>query len=397
MLIVEPLFKIDKPHFHTNGGCLAVGYRLYTYYSGTDTPVAMYSSPSGTTTYQNPIVLDSRGEPSGQGIYADAGHKYKIILKDTTDSVVWSMDDVSPMGIGEIIVESGIENIVADTTNVDVTISQDGKTAYIGVEEPVVYITTQYTFAQVLEFVNHGILPILRHSFAEDNVRYLPLREVDTDINYMNFAGPLDSSGTYIFAELNSTGWTVSPSSNVVMKEVVHDSTLSGKGISGNPLSLSSDVVGKLAVFQVNYNNGSYTWPAYADVQHALNDGKSVALVQNASLGIKYIYGVQYFVPNPSAYFYFSRVNSAGSIDYVKIFLDDSVEIGTTGIAPVVIASDYSNLTFPVATGTACMHEGKRYVANTDIATSEAWNSSHWTQKSVEDEIGNVEALLAAL
>lgn len=93
----SPLFKNDKPHFHTSGGELAVGYGIYTYYAGTNTPVAMFSDPAGTTQYQNPIVLDSRGEPSGQGIYANVGNKYKVILKDPNGATVWSMDDVSPM------------------------------------------------------------------------------------------------------------------------------------------------------------------------------------------------------------------------------------------------------------------------------------------------------------
>ena len=93
----SPLFKNDKPHFHTSGGELAVGYGIYTYYAGTNTPVAMFSDPAGTTQYENPIVLDSRGEPSGQGIYANVGNKYKVILKDPNGATVWSMDDVSPM------------------------------------------------------------------------------------------------------------------------------------------------------------------------------------------------------------------------------------------------------------------------------------------------------------
>ena len=96
----SPLFKEDKPHFHTSGGELAVGYGIYTYYAGTNTPVAMYSDPYGSTQYQNPIVLDSRGEPSGQGIYADPEHTYKVILKDANGGVVWSMDNVSAAGSG---------------------------------------------------------------------------------------------------------------------------------------------------------------------------------------------------------------------------------------------------------------------------------------------------------
>lgn len=61
------------------------------------------------------------------------------------------------------------------------------------------------------------------------------------------------------------------------------------------------------------------------------------------------------------------------------------------------IAPDYdSDSTYPTA-GTAVMHGGLRYVSNTAIATPEEWTAAHWTEKSVEDEIGNVEALLAAL
>lgn len=98
---VQPLFKDDKPHFHTSGGSLAVGYRIYTYLAGTSTPVAMYTSPSATTVYENPIVLDGRGEPSGQGIYADPSLSYKVILKTPDDAVIWSMDDVKCAGVGE--------------------------------------------------------------------------------------------------------------------------------------------------------------------------------------------------------------------------------------------------------------------------------------------------------
>lgn len=102
MPTVEPLFKNDKPHFHANGGGLAVGYGIYTYYAGTSTPVAMYSDPSGTTQYQNPIVLNSRGEPDGQGIYADVTHSYKVVLNDATGAVVWSMDGVKCAGVAEV-------------------------------------------------------------------------------------------------------------------------------------------------------------------------------------------------------------------------------------------------------------------------------------------------------
>lgn len=39
---------------------------------------------------------------------------------------------------------------------------------------------------------------------------------------------------------------------------------------------------------------------------------------------------------------------------------------------------DYSELTFPVAAGTLCMHDGTYYMAKENIAQSEDWNRNHW-------------------
>ncbi len=102
MMTYSPLFKEDKPHFHTSGGQLAVGLKIYTYAAGTDTPVAMYTDPSGSKVYENPIVLDGRGEPSGQGIYADPSFSYKVVLKTPDGAVVWSMDGVKCAGVAEV-------------------------------------------------------------------------------------------------------------------------------------------------------------------------------------------------------------------------------------------------------------------------------------------------------
>lgn len=62
----------------------------------------------------------------------------------------------------------------------------------------------------------------------------------------------------------------------------------------------------------------------------------------------------------------------------------------STAIAPIFSTSD----TYDV--GDAVMYNGKRYVSN-EAQTMVVWDSTKWTQKSVEDEIGNVETLLAAL
>ena len=52
--------------------------------------------------------------------------------------------------------------------------------------------------------------------------------------------------------------------------------------------------------------------------------------------------------------------------------------------------------TYPIV-GTLRYHENVLYKSTVAINTAEAWNSAHWTTTSVDEQIGNVEALLAAL
>lgn len=39
---------------------------------------------------------------------------------------------------------------------------------------------------------------------------------------------------------------------------------------------------------------------------------------------------------------------------------------------------NYADLTFPVTSGTKCMHEGTYYMSNQAISTSEDWTPAHW-------------------
>ena len=69
-----------------------------------------------------------------------------------------------------------------------------------------------------------------------------------------------------------------------------------------------------------------------------------------------------------------------------------SVSIPTTAELQAVtdsIAPDYSDLTFPVAAGKACIHEGTRYVANQAIQLSETWTAAHWDEESVEEALSS--------
>ena len=73
------------------------------------------------------------------------------------------------------------------------------------------------------------------------------------------------------------------------------------------------------------------------------------------------------------------------------------IVLGSDAPFATSIATEYdATSTYPTV-GTAVMHNGLRYVSNTEINSAEQWTPAHWTLRSVEDEIGNVESLLAAL
>lgn len=68
-----------------------VGGKVYTYITGTTTPKKTYTDSTGGTESANPVILDSRGEAS---IWLADG-LYRIVLKDSSDSTIWTVDGVS--------------------------------------------------------------------------------------------------------------------------------------------------------------------------------------------------------------------------------------------------------------------------------------------------------------
>ncbi len=67
-------------------------------------------------------------------------------------------------------------------------------------------------------------------------------------------------------------------------------------------------------------------------------------------------------------------------------YVNSGVKAQGQDTTPALITADYSELTFPVAAGTMCSHNGLLYKANQTIATSEAWTAAHWTQTTIEAE-----------
>lgn len=73
-----------------NGAPLAGG-KLYTYEAGTTTPLATYTTYAGTVSNANPVILDSAGRAS---VWLAAG-MYKFVLKDSTDVLSYTTDNIA--------------------------------------------------------------------------------------------------------------------------------------------------------------------------------------------------------------------------------------------------------------------------------------------------------------
>lgn len=70
------------------------GGKLYTYEVGSTTPKTTYQDKDSAAAHTNPIILDSRGEAE---IWWNGA--YKLILKDSSDTTIWTVDNFQGTGI----------------------------------------------------------------------------------------------------------------------------------------------------------------------------------------------------------------------------------------------------------------------------------------------------------
>jgi len=84
------LSPLPKVQFFTSAGEPLVGGKLYTYAAGTSVPLATYTDSLGNTANANPVILDSRGEAN---VWLGPA-RYKWVLYDSTDTLIWSVDGI---------------------------------------------------------------------------------------------------------------------------------------------------------------------------------------------------------------------------------------------------------------------------------------------------------------
>lgn len=90
-------------HYDDDDGTpLADGF-VYTYASGTTTPLSTYEDEAGTTLNTNPVILDARGEAR---IWLIPASTYRFVLKRADGTTVWTQDDISGVADAGAVVTS---------------------------------------------------------------------------------------------------------------------------------------------------------------------------------------------------------------------------------------------------------------------------------------------------
>src|ERR1035437_5995419 len=104
-------FPVFVAYNQSTGAPLAGG-KLYTYVAGTNIPLATYTTAAGNVANTNPVVLDAAG--SANVWYSNS--TYKVVLKDASDVVQWTQDNVSP-GVLAPVNYTVIDEIQSATSN----------------------------------------------------------------------------------------------------------------------------------------------------------------------------------------------------------------------------------------------------------------------------------------
>jgi len=121
--------------FFSNNGVPLSGGKLYTYAAGTTTPQATYTSSSGATAHTNPIIFDSAGRVPGGEIWLSVA-PYKFVLKDSTDVLIATYDNVIGAGASSY----QIQNFTGNGTTTIFTLS----TSSLGENFTFIYINGVY-------------------------------------------------------------------------------------------------------------------------------------------------------------------------------------------------------------------------------------------------------------
>jgi hypothetical protein len=186
---LSPLGGAGAQFFSNNGVPLAGGL-LYTYLAGTSTPATAYTSSTGITALSNPITLDAAGRvPTGE-IWLSDGISYKFVLKDATDALIATWDNLSGINSNFIAYTSVEETATATagqtvfnlslsylpaTNNLAVFVNGSNQVVnvnYLETDDNTVTFLTGLNVGDVVKFSSAS--PVATNAMSAANVSYTP-------------------------------------------------------------------------------------------------------------------------------------------------------------------------------------------------------------------------------
>jgi hypothetical protein len=83
----------NAAQFLTATGIPLAGGKLYTYQAGSSTPFTTYTDVDGHIANTNPIILNADGRLPAE-VWLTAGYSYKFVLKDASDVLIATYDNL---------------------------------------------------------------------------------------------------------------------------------------------------------------------------------------------------------------------------------------------------------------------------------------------------------------
>jgi hypothetical protein len=203
---LSPVFGVAGQLFDNNGNPLAGG-KIFTYAAGTTTPVATFTSASGSIAHSNPIVLDGAGRvPSGE-IWLTDGITYKFVVEDSTSALIGTFDNLS--GINS--------NFVAFTNQQEIQTATAGQTVFN--LTTVTYQPSTNSLSVFVDGVNqYG--PGAQYAYVEtdqDTVTFVSGLHVGASVKFTT--SQLNSSGAGDASQISYTApYPLSVTTNVEVK-----------------------------------------------------------------------------------------------------------------------------------------------------------------------------------
>jgi len=102
MTVYLSAFAGAGAQFFTDDNEVLAGGKIYTYAAGTTTPLATYTSSTGTQVNGNPIILDSGGRLP-EDMWLSQGLTYRFVLRDSCDVQVGAYDNIPGINDGSLI------------------------------------------------------------------------------------------------------------------------------------------------------------------------------------------------------------------------------------------------------------------------------------------------------